>query len=271
VLNAGFQKGGVVSRLQKVDGDFVEIPFEAYAPRALAGISRITATLEERSLFLAMIRKRKSDRVERLPGRTDPAVLKLRAQAALAMLTHIGTILQLAPEATQLLHEQEEIDDRAVDLYTPLLTLALVADGEDDQGRAARLLEVFGAMGDSRNAAEAEGPSARLLRALADIAQGQVPPYEIRPGSSQASPCRPPRTEMDQVRPSPGRGALAPGDRHPPAPRGRRQTAPVPLLHPRAQHAQGPARPVRDRGRGGPGEPERAFRLFFPATLCVTA
>jgi hypothetical protein len=181
VLNAGFQKGGVVSRLQKVDGDFVEIPFEAYAPRALAGISRIRATLEDRSLFLAMIRKRKSDRVERLPGRTDPAVLKLRAQAALAMLTHIGTILQLAPEATQLLHEQEEIDDRAVDLYTPLLTLALVADGEDDQGRAARLLEVFGAMGDSRNAAEAEGPSARLLRALADIAQGQVPPYEIRP------------------------------------------------------------------------------------------
>ena len=39
VLNVGFERGGVVTRLEKRGERFVEEPYEVYAPRVLAGIA----------------------------------------------------------------------------------------------------------------------------------------------------------------------------------------------------------------------------------------
>jgi hypothetical protein len=43
VLNVGFERGGVVTRLEKRGERFVEEPYEVYAPRVLAGIAGLTA------------------------------------------------------------------------------------------------------------------------------------------------------------------------------------------------------------------------------------
>jgi hypothetical protein len=172
VLNVGFERGGVVSRLEKRGERFVEEPYEVYTPRVLAGIAGLKDTLEDRALPLFMLRKRRNEPVARLSRATDAEAQALRDQCALACLTHIQTILAAYDGAPAVL-EREGIDDRAVDLWSPLLAMALVADAEDDRGRARELLEVARQVGTVREAEAEAGTTARLLEALAAIRQDQ--------------------------------------------------------------------------------------------------
>jgi hypothetical protein len=165
VLNVGFERGGVVTRLEKRGERFVEEPYEVYAPRVLAGIAGLKDTLEDRSLPLVMLRKRRNEPVARLNRATDAEAQALRDQCALACLARIGDILgayDLAPAAL----EREAIDDRAVDLWSPLLAIAFVADREDGGNRGREVLEAAREAGSQREADAEAGTTARLLEAL---------------------------------------------------------------------------------------------------------
>jgi hypothetical protein len=168
VLNVGFERGGVVTRLEKRGERFVEEPYEVYAPRVLAGITGLKDTLEDRALPLFMLRKRRSEPVARLGRATDTEAQGLRDQCALACLTHIQHIIHACDGAPTVL-EREGIDDRAVDLWSPPVAIALVADAEDDQGRTRQLLDLARDLGTARDADAEAGSTARLLEALEAI------------------------------------------------------------------------------------------------------
>src|SRR5207249_5668474 len=110
VLNVGFERGGVVTRLEKRGERFVEEPYEVYAPRVLAGIAGLKDTLEDRALPLFMLRKRRSETVARLGRATDTDAQALRDQCALACLTHVENILS-AYEGAPTVLERRGIDD----------------------------------------------------------------------------------------------------------------------------------------------------------------
>jgi hypothetical protein len=176
VLNVGFERGGVVTRLEKRGERFVEEPYEVYAPRVLAGIAGLKDTLEDRALALFMLRKRRSEPVLRVSRATDAEAQALREQCALGCLTHIQNILAAYERAPAVL-EHEGIDDRAVDLWSPLLAIALVADAEDDRSRTRLLLDVAHDLGTVRDADTEAGTTARLLEALDAIrAEGITTP-----------------------------------------------------------------------------------------------
>lgn len=165
VLNVGFERGGVVTRLEKRGERFVEEPYEVYAPRVLAGITGLKDTLEDRALPLFMLRKRRNEPVARLSRTTDAEAEALRDQCALACLTRIADIVgayDLAPAAL----EREAIDDRAVDLWSPLLAIAFVADMEDGGNRSRDVLDAARDAGSQREADAEAGTTARLLEAL---------------------------------------------------------------------------------------------------------
>src|SRR5207245_163696 len=105
VLNVGFERGGVVTRLEKRGERFVEEPYEVYAPRVLAGIAGLKDTLE----------------------------------------------------------------DRAVDLWSPLLAVAFVADMEDGANRSRELLDAAKDLATAREADADSSPTALLLEALQAI------------------------------------------------------------------------------------------------------
>ena len=165
VLNVGFERGGVVTRLEKRGERFVEEPYEVYAPRVLAGIAGLKDTLEDRALTLVMLRRRKVEAVARLGRGTDVEAQGLRDQCALACLARIGDIIaayELAPPAL----EREGIDDRAVDLWSPLLAIAFVADSEDTGNRSQDILDAAKDLAAVRDADAEAGTAARLLEAL---------------------------------------------------------------------------------------------------------
>jgi len=181
VLNVGFERGGVVTRLEKRGERFVEEPYEVYAPRVLAGIAGLKDTLEDRALPLFMLRKRRSEPVARLTRATDGEAQALRDQCALACLTHIQNILTAYDGAPTVL-EHEGIDDRAVDLWSPPIAMTLVADAEEDGSRTRQLLDLARDLGTARDADAEAGTTARLVEALEAVRaeRGETPaPAEV--------------------------------------------------------------------------------------------
>jgi hypothetical protein len=168
VLNVGFERGGVVTRLEKRGDRFVEEPYEVYAPRVLAGIAGLKDTLEDRSLPLFMLRRRRIETVARVNRATDAEAQALRDQCALACLTRIERVVSAYEDAPVLL-EREAIDDRAVDLWSPLVAVTFVADIEDNGNRTRDLLDVARELGTVRDADTEAGTTARLLEALEAI------------------------------------------------------------------------------------------------------
>src|SRR5207249_4995544 len=168
VLNVGFERGGVVTRLEKRGERFVAEPYEVYAPRVLAGIAGLKDTLEDRALTLVMLRRRRGEQVARIGRPTDGEAQALRDRCALACLSRIADIVsayELAPAAL----EREGIDDRAVDLWSPLLAVAFVADMEDGANRSREILDAAKDLATVREADADGGPTAGLLEALQEI------------------------------------------------------------------------------------------------------
>src|SRR5439155_821953 len=108
----------------------------------------------DRALPLFMLRKRRNESVARLNRATDAEAQALRDQCALVCLTHIQNILAAYDGAPTVL-ERERIDDRAVDLWSPLVAITQVADaGEEPDGTTQSTLSgsdpvTSGASGDN--------------------------------------------------------------------------------------------------------------------------
>ena len=174
VLNVGFERGGVVTRLEHHDGKLRDQSYEVYAPRVLAGIAGLKDTLEDRALPVFMLRKRRAEPVARIGRATDEEAQTVRDACALACLTHIGAIFE-EYEAAPALLEKEGLDDRAVDLWAPLLAVARAADRERAGGaaggdeRGTVLLAVAHELSAGRDAEGEAGPVVRLLDALEEI------------------------------------------------------------------------------------------------------
>jgi hypothetical protein len=81
--------------------------------------------------------KRGAEPVARLGRATDADAQARRDGCAPACLSHIGGILARYEAAPSLL-EAQDIDDRAMDFWAPLLALALTGDGEAGGKRARR-------------------------------------------------------------------------------------------------------------------------------------
>jgi hypothetical protein len=172
VLNAGFEAGGTVPRTNKDTGQVER--FNVYAPRALAAISGFRETLEDRVIPVVMARKRRDEPVERLSlRRVRPEAQALRDRCYLFALSNIRAILATADTVSTLL-ESRSPDDRATELWEPLLTVARVADALDPvtdgaASRAETLLALAQNLGGVRDAGEVDSTAARLAQALPEI------------------------------------------------------------------------------------------------------
>jgi hypothetical protein len=117
-----------------------------------------------------MLRKRRDEPVARCTGAVATEAQALRDACALACLEHIGNVAVAYEQAPAVL-ERQPLDDRAVDLWSPLIALALVADAEADGTRTERLLALARELAGLRDAEAESGQTVRLVEALDAIRQ----------------------------------------------------------------------------------------------------
>jgi hypothetical protein len=120
LLNAGFQRGLPFGRV--VGSDFMTQEFSTFAMAALAGIGRMPETIEDRAVVVVMKRRREGETVHPYRLRRDgPMLNDLRDRLA----AWADTVREQAGET----YPELPIDDRAADVWEPLVSVADLVGG----------------------------------------------------------------------------------------------------------------------------------------------
>lgn len=166
VLNSGFHKGQVVTRYRKSSQGQQKETFETYVPRAIASISALETTLEDRSILLMMQRLLPGQQTERFSlRRLDQEAQILRDDLHIFALMTAPTIAELydGPEFPAL----AGLDHRAVDLWEPLLSIAAVIDASGGAGTLTkRMTQLAERLGGERASRSADDPNPIIIEVL---------------------------------------------------------------------------------------------------------
>jgi hypothetical protein len=124
ILCGGFERLGYVEICEGEGADITTKRYSTYSPKAFGLIGRLTATLMDRSIAIAMRRKTAGEIVERLRRRDNDEHAELR-QKCRRWADDNADALKTAPDMVV-----TGLDDRAVDCWEPLLIIARQAGGE---------------------------------------------------------------------------------------------------------------------------------------------
>jgi putative DNA primase/helicase len=134
ILNSGHARD-TASVIRLVGDSHEPRLFSTWAPKAIASIGKLAATLRDRSIVLSMQRKNPGDRVEKLRSREDDGEFRdLRRKAIRWRTDNIEALRVARPKLP------DSLNDRAADNWEPLLAIADRAGGQwPDLARAAAM------------------------------------------------------------------------------------------------------------------------------------
>jgi hypothetical protein len=154
VINAGHKRNGMVIRVVEAGGDYQARQFSVWAPVVLAAIGHLPGTIEDRSIIVALKRRKPDEKVESLRLDRPNGLDELARKAARWAADHAAAIRDADPALP------ETIINREADNWRPLLAIADAAGGKWPE-RARKVATEF--------AGEA-GDDSRRVQLLADIA-----------------------------------------------------------------------------------------------------
>lgn len=158
LLNAGFQRGLTFGRT--VGPQHTPTEFQTFAPAALAGIGQMPDTIEDRAVVVVMRRRKPSETVAPYRTRRDrPALEDLADELA-------SWAASVTDAATGYEPESLGVEDRAADVWEPLVTVADMAGGRwPALAREAAAFMVH----EAENNAEESSLNIKLLSDLRDV------------------------------------------------------------------------------------------------------
>lgn len=168
VFNVGFHRGSVVSRYRKTGQGQQKETFDTYGPRAIASISSLEATLEDRSIMVMMQRLLPGQQTERFSLRKlDHEAQRLRDDLYIFALTTAPTIAELYDGAE--FAGLQGLDHRAVDLWEPVLSIAAVVDASGTSSNLTnRMVRLAERLGGDRNARSGDETIPAIIETLND-------------------------------------------------------------------------------------------------------
>jgi hypothetical protein len=124
ILCGGFERNGFVEVCEGDGANITVRRYSTYCPKAFGIIGKLTATLMDRAIEIAMHRKTKRDSVERLGRRDNADYSRLRQQCLRWANDNREALAAIEPKAP------DGLNDRALDIWEPLLAIAEHVGGD---------------------------------------------------------------------------------------------------------------------------------------------
>ena len=133
ILNSGHTRD-TAHVVRTVGDNYEPREFSTWAPKALASIGKLAATLRDRAIVLPMRRKKPGEEVKRPRDRDNGAFRAMCEKAKRWAEDNVGRLKAMRPSLP------DELNDRAADNWHPLLAIADLAGGDwPDLARRAAL------------------------------------------------------------------------------------------------------------------------------------
>ena len=161
ILNAGFQRGAKVPRMEAVGKQWKLRAFDVYSPKIISGINQVPRTLQTRSFRIEMRKRKKSEHILPFsPDRLEAWSANRRDDMAILALRNAKKIARLYARRDDLVPKQNEdgdvvFDDRLRDIFAPLYVMAKIVD--DDLGEPAATSQLYQFLLLQAGARDAEG------------------------------------------------------------------------------------------------------------------
>jgi hypothetical protein len=153
MLNAGYRRGAVARRMGGANNTQLE-SFTVFCGKVFAGIGELPDTIRDRAIRIRLQRRTRDEQIERFRRRdAEHDAEPIRISLASLAEYHIDGLSDARPELP------DELDDRAQDVWEPLLAIADLAGG--DWPSRARKAAVALSTGAER---EDDSLGARLLK-----------------------------------------------------------------------------------------------------------
>jgi putative DNA primase/helicase len=123
ILCGGFERLGYVEICEGEGADITSKRYSTYCPKAFGLIGKLVATLMDRSIEIAMQRK-KNEKVRRLRRRDNEQHTELRRKCLRWANDNCKALVTIEPKLP------EGLNDRAVDIWEPLLAIAERVGGD---------------------------------------------------------------------------------------------------------------------------------------------
>jgi len=137
ILNTGFEREGTYSMSVPRGQDWIPKDFNTFSPKVIAGIGRLPATIEDRSIPIRLKRARPDEcreRFRKAKVRLEAEPLKRRIEVwAASSVAALRTSVPALPD---------QLNDRQCDVCEPLLAIADMAGGEWAHRARTALVEV---------------------------------------------------------------------------------------------------------------------------------
>jgi hypothetical protein len=124
ILCGGFERNGFVEVCEGDSANITVRRYSTYCPKAFGIIGKLTATLMDRAIQIAMQRKTKGESVKRLRRRDNADHARLRQQCLRWANDNRQALLAMEPKAP------DGLNDRALDFWEPLLAIAEQVGGD---------------------------------------------------------------------------------------------------------------------------------------------
>ncbi len=158
ILNSGYERGGCYSRCVGEGAKMAVVDFSTFGAKALAGIGRVTDTVESRSVPIRMKRARRGEVAKfRRHGQEGRKILgegaELKARLAVWCAANLKALANAQPEVP------DALSDRQADVCEPLLAIGDAAGGDWPEAARAALVKLCG-----EAQADDQSPRVRLLQ-----------------------------------------------------------------------------------------------------------
>lgn len=133
IFNVGFNKGGVVKRVEATGrGEFGIKKYSAYSPKMFAGINEIDDVLQDRTVRIPLLRKKDNETVQRYKETEEIIALQrnIRDELYMFALTRAKDISEVYHEKHELIQGVSHLNNRELDIWEPIVLLANVIDSE---------------------------------------------------------------------------------------------------------------------------------------------
>lgn len=133
ILNAGFNKSGVVKRTESVGRDGFKVKsYNAYSPKMFAGINDIDDVLQDRTVRIPLLRKKDSEIVQRYKETAEIVDLQrsIRDDLYVFALIYAKDIAKAYYAPDDVIQGMNHLSNRELDIWEPVFLLATFIDSQ---------------------------------------------------------------------------------------------------------------------------------------------
>ena len=146
ILNAGFNKAGVVKRTESTgQGGFVVKGYNAYSPKMFAGINDIDDVLQDRTVRIPLLRKKDNETVQRYKETAEIVDLQrsIRDELYMFALTYAKDIAEVYHATGDVIQGMSHLNNRELDIWEPVFLLANVIDAQAESTKLTNTMEAL--------------------------------------------------------------------------------------------------------------------------------